>query len=235
MYILHHKIAKLFIYKSSKLKTLYDFGLAIIIALGIIYFSFLISWGLDYERLPFSKIYHLNVGPASVVQLENLCKKLINTTNNLRSKVVENDKGIMYIPEGKKSILKRSIHAFHVSSKIYPVLNGNYGRPKGVFLSQLMSYAGISGVYFPFTGEPNVNIDIPLYMLPCTTCHECAHQHGFAREDEANFISYLVCNNSGDIEFEYSGNLLALIYSMNALYNIDITKYNLLVSTYSLG
>jgi len=48
-----------------------------------------------------------------------------------------------------------------------------------------MSYLGIGGVYFPFTGEANVNISMPHTSIPFTACHEMAHQIGFAREDEA--------------------------------------------------
>lgn len=229
------KTIKILIFKSNKLKTLVDFILSIMIVISIIYFSFLLSWGLNYERLPFATINHLKVSRASVTALENLCKKLIITTNGLRSKITENSLGVMYLPSGKNSVFSQVSNVFKASSKIYPELSGNYGRPKSVFLSQIMSYAGISGIYFPLTGEPNVNIDMPFSMIPSTACHEAAHQHGFAREDEANFIAYLVCYNSSNIAFEYSGNLLALIYSMNALYNMDVAKYDLLKSTYSPG
>ena len=98
-----------------------------------------------------------------------------------------------------------------------------------------MSYEGISGFYFPFTGEPNVNIDIPASIIPCTVCHEMAHQRGFAREDEANFISYLVCSINPDVTFQYSGTLLALINSMNSLYKYAPQKYKTLIATYSKG
>jgi len=45
------------------------------------------------------------------------------------------------------------------------------------------------------------------------------------REDEANFIAYLACAASDCAEFNYSGALLAYIYSGNALYSADKDTY----------
>jgi hypothetical protein len=102
-------------------------------------------------------------------------------------------------------------------------------------LSELMNYTGICGVYFPFTGEANVNVSIPETSLPSTAAHEMAHQRGFSREDEANYISYLACTAHPDINYKYSGVLLALIHSMNALYEDDKPDFYKLSENYSDG
>ena len=73
-----------------------------------------------------------------------------------------------------------------------------------------MSRLGLSGFYMPFTGEPNFNDAQPDFDLPYVIAHEKAHQRGFAREDEANFIAFLVCVNSTDPYLRYSGYLNAL-------------------------
>lgn len=234
LYYTANTIVKLLKYHKKK-KILTDFIINCLSTMGIIYFSFMIVWGLNYHRLPFYTIAKLNVKPASVSELGGLCESLINKANNLRTKVLENNNGVMYIPNGQNGIFNRASKGYILSSKIYPELGGTYGKTKGVIFSKAMSYAGISGVYFPFTAEPNVNIDIPSSMLPSTACHEMAHQRGFAREDEANYISYLVCNKNPDIDFQYSGTLLALINSMNALYSYDINMYKTLQSKYSKG
>ena len=70
-----------------------------------------------------------------------------------------------------------------------------------------MSYTHITGVYTFFTGEANLNTNFPDYTLPFTAAHELAHQRGFAREDEANFIAFLVCISSDDDYVRYSGYL----------------------------
>jgi uncharacterized protein (DUF2267 family) len=48
-------------------------------------------------------------------------------------------------------------------------------------------------------------------------CHELAHLSGYAREEEANFVSYLACMGSEDPFFRYSAAYTALRYVMNAL------------------
>ena len=40
----------------------------------------------------------------------------------------------------------------------------------------------------------------------------------FKREDEANYIAYLACSQSDALEFQYSGALMAWIYSTNLLW-----------------
>ena len=48
-----------------------------------------------------------------------------------------------------------------------------------------------------------------------------AHSLGFVREDEAEFIGYLVCKYSENDYYEYSGYMNAYIYASNALAKAD--------------
>ena len=84
-----------------------------------------------------------------------------------------------------------------------------------------MSWCNITGIFVPFTFEANVNVDVPDYSQPATMCHELSHLRGYMREDEANFIAYLACRNSENVEFQYSGAMLAFVYANNALYSAD--------------
>jgi hypothetical protein len=88
-----------------------------------------------------------------------------------------------------------------------------------------MSYMHITGVYSFFTGEANVNVNFPDYTIPYTAAHELAHQRGIAREDEANFIAYLVCISSDDAYIRYSGYLNLYEYVASALYRADPDLY----------
>ena len=51
--------------------------------------------------------------------------------------------------------------------------------------------------------------------------HEMAHQCGFMREDEANFIGYLACKDATDPLTRYSGYSLAYDYALSALVKAD--------------
>ncbi|MDD5017271.1 MAG: DUF3810 family protein, partial [Eubacteriales bacterium] len=62
-----------------------------------------------------------------------------------------------------------------------------------------------------------------------------AHQRGFAREDEANFLAYYVSSYADDISVAYSGTMLAVINAMNKLYAADSDLYFELCVTYSDG
>ena len=80
-----------------------------------------------------------------------------------------------------------------------------------------MSYTGILGYYNPFTAEAQYNAELPATYLPFTFAHESAHQLGYAREQEANFIAYLVGKNSGNKELNYSTSYFVLKSLLNSL------------------
>jgi len=221
--------------RGVNLMPLVEYITNILVIVSISVFVFLGIWGLNYYRMPFSDIAGLKVQPASVKELESLCQAIIERANELRAKVNVDAEGNMDIPDSSRDILNSCYKGYDAISDKYPCLGGSYGNPKPVFLSKLMNYTGISGIYFPFTGEANVNISIPDSFLPCTASHEMAHQRGFSREDEANYISYLACTAHPDVNFKYSGMLLALTYSMNALYNSDQSLYLKLSKNYSKG
>ena len=220
---------------ANRKKTVTGFISNIFAAAGVIYFSFVLVWGLNYSRQPFSVIGRLEVRPASVNELAEMCEELIKTTNQLRTRIREDQAGVMILADSKHESLKRAFKGFEYASAAYPELGGSFGRPKPVFLSELMCYTGITGIYFPFTAEANVNMSNTASMLPATTCHEMAHQRGFAREDEANFIAYLTCKVHPDADYQYSGHLLALIHSMNALRSYDADRARSLGTKYSEG
>ena len=106
------------------------------------------------------------------------------------------------------------------------ILGANFGsRVKGVGFSRVMSYLHILGIYTFFTGESNVNRDYPDVETPATTAHELAHQRGVSREDEANFVTFLVTLSSSDAYVRYSGAFDIFRYVSNALYSADPERY----------
>jgi hypothetical protein len=120
---------------------------------------------------------------------------------------------------------KNGVLAMERLAEEYPSLSGFYPEPKPVFVSWILSVQQYSGVYSPFTVEANYNRDMVAYNIPHTICHELSHLSGFMREDEANFIGYLACINSGSTGFRYSGYLLGWIYAGNALAGEDYAAY----------
>jgi hypothetical protein len=80
---------------------------------------------------------------------------------------------------------------------------------------------GFSGYYNPFSGEAMLNTTIPPTELPYVTCHEMAHQIGYATEDEANFVGYLTARSSKDRLFLYSVYISMFRYADRELFYRD--------------
>lgn len=199
------------------------------------YASFIFLWGLNYYRQPLADILQLEVQPASPAELAALCSDLLNRLSDLRPLLPEDEQQVMQLTGGKWRALGRAQLGFDQVSQWLPQVGGHFGVPKGVMLSKWWSFTGTAGMYFPFTGEANINMAIPDVNIPATACHEMAHQRGFAREDEANYLAYLACVNHPDIEFQYSGLFLALSQSMRALSRADADSYAIIQADYPPG
>jgi hypothetical protein len=187
------------------------------IASAVTYWGFLLLWGLNYGREPFGELAGLDTAPASADELEALSRHLVEEANVARTLVQEDETGVMRVGRGRAGTLVRAEPGFHAAARLYPFLDGPRVRPKLLLLSPLASHLGISGIYNPFTGEANVNSTLPDPDLPFATSHEIAHQRGFAREDEANYVGYLACRLHPDPDFRYSGLLSATLYVQQAL------------------
>jgi hypothetical protein len=235
LYYVPKTILHLYKFKNKRLGILKAFVLNVLSAVGIIYFSFQILWGFNYQRLTLNKIFQLDVRQSSTKELSELCERLINSSNTLRKGIKENQQGAMELPYDKTYVLKTAKQGYDKASLQYTKLKGNYGTPKGILLSNPMCYTGITGFYFPFTNEANINMSQPTSFLPFTTAHEMAHQIGFAKEDEANYIAYIACINHPDINFQYSGTFAALSYCLSALWKNDSENYKELILTCSTG
>jgi len=203
---------------------------------SIILFVFTLFAGINYYRAPFSTYSNLEIRESSVDDLYALTKNLALQADQLREQIPTTDKqGVFKQSVNNYKLARTADQAYKELAKEYPVLAGSYGEPKPVLLSELMSSTEITGIFFPFTMEANVNVDVPDYTIPATMLHELAHLRGFMREDEANYLAYLAGMKSGNIEFQYSSTMLALVTAGNALYDQDPDKYFEIRDLYSEG
>ncbi len=200
-----------------------------------IYFLFNALWGFNYHRLDYSSIAGMNVVQPKIDDLIRLSEMLIKEANHLRKLVREDEEGRMILNGGINDAMKRARLGYIAAAGKYPVLDLPVGLPKKVMLSELMSYAGIGGIYFPLTSEANVNISAPNSVIPHTANHELAHQIGIAKEDEANFAGYITCIMHPDNDFRYSGTFFALRYVMNELSTRDPDNWRTLYAEYDPG
>lgn len=188
---------------------------------GVTYGGFLLLWGLNYQRQPFAFTAGMDARPASLPELTAVAEELLIRADALRAPLAEDARGVLRLKDGARGALGRAEEGYRRAARIHPVLLGRCARPKPVLASTALSLLGISGFYFPFTGEANVNTGVPDAQLPFDASHELAHQGGFAREDEANYLGYLACRLHPDRDFQYSGALAASLYTLSALAESD--------------
>ena len=211
--------------------------IALLGAASCIYALFIGLWGFNYARQPLGESLGLDTSPSTVQELYSTCKALIAQANALRAQVPENGNGVFTPDKTKEQIMLSVPSYYNRAAQLtgHDWLAGNFGPAKPVLYSIGLSYSHITGVYFPFTGEANVNVDVPMLHFAASCIHEAAQQRGFAREDEANFLAYYVCSFSDDPSVRYSGTMLALVHAINQLYSADSDLYFKLRNTYVPG
>ena len=207
------------ILKKEKLKRLYRTAVSLLAAFLLVYGGLCILWGTYYYGDNFSQKSGIADEPVSVEELTEVTQYFAGVLNEYGAKVSRDENGVYNAD--RQSILDRSDKIYEATEEILPCLSGPDIKAKGVHFSKIMSYIDFTGFFFPFTAEANVNTDFPQSLLPATIAHELSHQRGVAKEQEANFTAVLVCMNSGDADYIYSGAMLAYVYLGNALYKAD--------------
>lgn len=206
--------------------------LEIILAIAAtVYAGFCLLWGLNYYSDNFQELSGIYAQPLSLEQLEQTTRYFADMVSLTAPLVERDDNGIFAVPEA--DIFEQSAILYDGIEQVFPFLQKGAAVVKPVFFSELMSYTDFTGVYFPFTGESNVNVHCPQCMLPSTIAHEIAHQRGIAMEQEANFVSVLACSFSDLPAYQYSGYLLGYIHLGNALYSADPSRWQVINDTLS--
>ncbi len=190
---------------------------------SLVYFLFMILWGLNYQREPLFPNAEENF---STEELKGLCEALILNANESRKIASERNgsKGVLFMDD--REVINKAYIGYENLNIENKKLDYKFPSVKKIMFTGLFSSIGVSGIYNPFTGEANVNMDPPDFLMPATVCHEMAHQSGIAPEDEANYIAYIVCSRHPDPFFQYSGNILAMRYAMSTLRRIDTASYS---------
>jgi len=195
-------------------------------AAAAVVLAFDLLWGFNYDRQPVSILLHYDVSPGRPEDLAALARDLIAEASRLRDGLPEDEHGVLRLADGRGGALGRARLGFAAKTLEQRLpLPAMAGRPKLVLLSPAMSYLGIAGIFIPFTCEANVNSTLPEWEIPFTAAHELAHQRGFAREEEANYVGYLACRAHPDRDFQYSGVFRASLYALAALAHVDREAY----------
>ena len=212
-------------YYGESLKEMISSIICVLSALAFMFSSFTLGFAPAYRGSSLDKKLGIERTEVSV-------EELYTTAQILAKKVAEESENVSYgidgfsvMPYGYEEMNRKLIEAYSKTCDDYSFVQRLDSRLKPVMLSEAMSYTHITGVYTFFTGEANINVAFPDYTLPYTAAHELSHQRGIAREDEANFMAFLVCIRSEDAYIRYSAYLNLYEYVAGQLAGVDASRY----------
>lgn len=208
------------------------YGLWFVTVVHILLVVFYGAWGLNYlredvfARNGWERLATGDAAPEAVDELAVLCIELIDATNNAYIAAMgSEDAGVPSTPGGSVRDVCRNIEAaldrMGTAQGMPRGFNGLRGPVKPWLGSWVYTKLGITGMYFPWTGEAQINMLPPWSGRPHTIAHEKAHQRGITSEAEANFVGFLACLYSDDPYVRYSGLLFAQRQLLSTLARAD--------------
>lgn len=199
----------------------------ILSVLCLLYAVFVFNFGVSYRTTALDERLGLDREDVSADDLYSTISVVIDNLNELADEIIYVEGKGSVRPYSHEDAVKLCIESYSALSENYSFIKNLNVPVKQIMLSDYMTYTHISGVYTFFTGEANLNTNYPYFVNVYTTAHEMAHQRGIARENEANFIAYLVCITSDDPYMRYSGYLNMYEYLISPLYQASPKYYTM--------
>ncbi len=223
-------VAKIIKAAKGELRETFKMFVAMLSVLSLFFTSFSLLFASGYRGTTLDAKLGLERSNVSAKELDTTARKVLSELQALTGELDHNVGGASVMPYSFFTMNDKLQEAYKGAAKKYDFLPSFTSRVKPIILSEPMTYTHISGVYTFFTGESNINTNFPDYTLPYTAAHELAHQRGIAREDEANFVAFLVCIDSDDVYIRYSGYMSLYEYLLSALYQADSKAYSALIN-----
>lgn len=190
--------------------------LSLMVSIGVMYLFFLFGWGSNYYNTPLTNAWRLDKhGWNNETALPLFDSFLVSKINTYAA---------AYKPISFKEANKQAQEYYQRYVDGY---NAGNVFVKFSLFGNLMERLNIQGYYNPFTGEAQVNRNLPCFMQPFVICHEMAHQCGIAAEDDANLLSYAICTAVPDSNFLYSAYFNIWLYANAKLRSVDSLKSKL--------
>lgn len=200
----------------------------IVFVLLWVYVVFNLFWGLNYNRLGIADQLGLQVRPYSTQDLDTLGEVMLAELSRLDMPARMHRAELGRMHELRAGAERAYDYLWWVEERAHDSLwkkNPEFPFPIPSVKPSLFRYPGLyigfAGYYNPFTGEAQVNTLDPLFGQPYTICHEMAHQLGYAKENEANFVGFLAARSSADPAFGYATDMDIYLYTLRELYVRD--------------
>lgn len=173
-----------------------------------IYIIFNVLWGLNYNRLSPARQFMLQVPDSlNATEMRDMATVLLERTNQFRP--------VKIISEADARTQAKNLFRQQALPEVKP------SSIKASLFGKLGNYMGYTGYYNPFTGEAQLNTAVPDFLIPFVACHEIAHQAGYARENEANFVGFMAARTSADSSLRYSAYFSMFLYANGQLRRLD--------------
>ena len=184
-----------------------------------IYTAFCWLWGFTFYIDGFQEKSGICAEAVAPEDLQKVTAYFAQRVAETADSVARDENGLFAV--SRDDILEKSVRAYDWVDVEFPFLAVEDQPPKAVYFSRILSRLDFSGIFCPYTGEANVNVDCPAVFLPTTAAHELAHLRGFSSEQECNFLGILAAVTTEDAVYNYSGWLMGYVYLGNALYSAD--------------
>ncbi|MFY7651820.1 MAG: DUF3810 domain-containing protein [Chitinophagaceae bacterium] len=230
-FIIYRLIKSVIFFRKSTTKLSYLVNSSINISkyLLYLYIAFMWLWGFNYHRRGIANLLKLQKNSYSTAELSNLTCLLLDSLHEIRNRLPDS----IIAKQQHKTTLVQAFEAYQQPPSTVSFLFHPYKSIKPSLLTYWVSNSGYAGYFNPFTGEAQLNTDLPSFLLPYTACHEIAHQLGFASESEASFIGFLVAENQQNTLMKYAAYFEMYLYANSELFYRDFWQARLNTHSYN--
>ena len=165
--------------------------------------SFFILWGFHYAQPTLETRANLNAE-----ELEVLWVKQVEIVNSIRDEMSDQTLREFDLTPGLAETLETNLRK---QAEILRSESRNVAYPISFQINGGLRKMGISGIYFPFSGEPLYDDSAPLLRKTFTYAHEFFHGRGVTGEDECNYLAYKTLIESEVGFLHYAAHLDALL------------------------
>jgi hypothetical protein len=174
---------------------------------AVIYLLFLLTWGLNYRRVPLEVKLDFDSGRIS--------DEAAKTLATLATERLNAGHASAHAQPFRPEVLERAFA--EAQTLLGSPRPARTGRPKLSVAGLYFRYAAIDGMTVPIFLEIILNPDLLPVERPSVLAHEWAHLAGYADESEATFLAWIAGVRSDDPVAQYSAWLDAYGLAVNGL------------------
>ena len=186
---------------------------------GWLIVAFYWLWGFNYFKSTLNENINLEVISIDLDQREKLIQSTLEHAIFLSNLLKDN------APIATKDLNQEIISACGKTTSQINGITTSKTAPVAMFPKSLFLRIGITGMYFPFTGQAHYEPMLGEISRPFTMAHEWFHAAGVAPESEANFLAYVSLINSNSDKLKYAAEMNLLIELLIFYKLTDHPKY----------